>query len=129
DRIALLGETAVRLPVLQEDPTKALACGLEEHGAWRFIGHLAGSRASVFAMIAEGAQQREHHVVGRWVFRVVFEDRALEVLHKIGLAVRLRLLLEEVGDGVTLLGEASVLLPVFEESPTHGLARFRESLF
>src|SRR5262245_5654616 len=56
------------------------------------------------------------------------EDGALEVLDGIRFAVQWRDLLELAGDGIALLGQPTMLLPVVEEEAADGLAGFGEGL-
>jgi len=62
------------------------------------------------------------------VLGVQLEDRALEILHRVGLAVHLRDFLELTRDGLALLCETSMLLPVVEEGAAHRLPCLREGL-
>src|SRR5437870_2624225 len=57
---------------------------------------------------------------------MVLEDGALEVLHHVGLAVEVGSFLYLAGDGVALLGQTAVLVPVVEEDTSHSLASLRE---
>src|SRR5579859_1430037 len=75
----------------------------------------------------EGAELAEQHRIRRaGVLRVVLEDRPLEILHGVGLAVQRAHLGELVGDGVALLGQPTVALPVGAEHPAERVARLRE---
>ena len=56
------------------------------------------------------------------------EDGALEVLHRVGLAVEIAGLDEGLGDGIAVLREATVLLPVGEELIADGVPGLRERL-
>src|SRR5689334_24666813 len=57
-----------------------------------------------------------------------FKDGALEILHRVGLAVEITLLLELVADRVALLGQAAVLLPVVPEAAADPMPRLGEEL-
>jgi hypothetical protein len=57
---------------------------------------------------------------------VVLEDRSLEVLHGIWLAVQVADFGELIGYGVALLYEAAVLTPISKESAAKPFARFGE---
>ena len=80
------------------------------------------------ALLVEGcAQEREEHVIWRVVFRVEFEDGPLKILNGVRIAVDIANFLQLVGDGVSLLGQAAVAVPVFEELPFQLFSGGRES--
>src|SRR4051794_10910756 len=92
------------------------------------LGHRLGRRAArgVFLPVAEGAQLRKQYVVRRPVLRVRLEDRALEILDGVGLAVEVAPLLKLLGDGIALLGQAAVGIPIGQELALHVLAGLRK---
>ena len=81
---------------------------------------------AILTLVAECAKLGEQYVIWRSVLRVRFEHGALEVLHAVGLAIQIARFRELVGDGIALLGEAAVLLPVGQECATYTLACFGE---
>ena len=122
DGIALLGQPSVLLPVLAEPAADGLACLRKEVCVGR-ARLLAGRAAGIFLLVEKCAEQRKEHVIGRRVFGVQLEHRALEVLHRVGLAVGVRDLLHLARDRIALLGQAAVRVPVLQELAAYGLAR------
>jgi len=53
---------------------------------------------------------------------MLLEDGALEVLHRVGLAIRLALFLHLIGDREALLRQPTVAVPVLQEGAADGLA-------
>ena len=51
------------------------------------------------------------------------EHSPLEILHGVGLAVDVALLLELVGDRIALLGQSAVAVPVRQELATYSVTR------
>ena len=95
------------------------------------VGVGAGRRrtAAVLLLVVKDAQEREQHLVLRTCELLVeFEYGALEVLDGARNAVFVYLL-ELIGDGITLLGEATVRLPILTESPSYGMACLGEVLW
>src|SRR5437588_227207 len=66
----------------------------------------------------EPPELAEEELVGRGIFGVGFEARALEVLHDVGLPV-LQDLIDLRADRVAVDREVAVRLPVGEEAPAH----------
>src|SRR4051812_9077782 len=56
------------------------------------------------------------------------EDGPLKILHGVGLAVEVRYLVKLLGDGITLLGQAAMGIPVFEEHAADVLARLHKQV-
>src|SRR5207249_1452300 len=71
-------------------------------------------------------QAHEHLVGGVGELGVQLEAVALEILHRVGLAVGQAWLLELLGDGVAEDGQAAVLLPEPEERPSECVPHLRE---
>src|SRR5206468_430822 len=85
-------------------------------------------RSAVRPVIHESAQLGEQDVVRGSVLGVVFEDSTLEVLHLVGLPVQVALLLELVRDGIALLCQPTMRIPVVQEATIYGFACLRECL-
>src|ERR1041385_528541 len=118
----------MRLPVLQEDPAQALTRLSVQYRARGVVWLLIGCAFRVFLFVQEVAEQREEHVVRRLVLWMCLEYCPLEILHGVDFTVGIAALLHLFGDGVTLLGQAAVAVPIVEEFAAHGLACLREGL-
>ena len=89
-------------------------------------GRLIGRRwdtspYSGMCRVATAARRMRACVLG-----VELEHRPLEVLHEVGLAVEVGYFGELVRDGIALLGQAAVLVPVLQEPAAHRVACFSE---
>src|SRR5690349_21538951 len=87
DGVALLGQATVSLPIrpeLASDPMPSL----REEVAVRLVRRLIGRSVWVFLTILERPELTEQHIERRLVLRVIFEDSALQVLHRVGFAVQ-----------------------------------------
>src|SRR5437667_222519 len=85
-----------------------------------------GSLTIVLGAVAEGAKLREEHVIRRLVLRVILEHRPLEVLHRVGLTIRIRALLHLRRDGITLLDKAAMRIPILKKVAADRIAGFWE---
>ena len=91
--IALLGQPAVLLPVLQELRADVEArFGKKRVAPGVMGGGRTGRAVGVVGLKFEAAKHREQYIVGRLVLGVVLEHSALEVLHDVGFAVDVRAL-------------------------------------
>src|SRR5690349_18252069 len=81
---------------------------------------------AILLSVLEGAKLGEEDVVRWGVFRVKLEDGTLEVLDGVRLAVEVGDFGEFVGDGVALLGETAVVLPVLAELAAEPVIGFLE---
>ena len=84
---------------------------------------------TILGLVAKSTELGEQDSVrGTGIFRVQFKDGTLEVLDHVGLAVEVTDLGELVGDGVSLLVEAAMRLPVLPKHPADGVPGFREGV-
>src|SRR5207302_7767641 len=86
----------------------------------------SGRTIGVLALELRYAQARQKHVV-RWLLLwMVFEDRALKILDKISGRGFGGALDERLGDGIALLRQAAVDVPIVEEEAADCMVGLRE---
>ena len=88
NRIALLGEAAVRGPVIEEHAPYTVPRLREQPRTGTRVGYLARGAVGVFLLVSECTEQGKQHVVRSLVLRVQLHYGALEVLDGVFLAVQ-----------------------------------------
>src|SRR6266496_447154 len=71
--------------------------------------------SNILLRVAKCPELRKQYPISRIVFGVVLEDCSLEILNLVDLSVEFGVFIEFVGDGVPLLSQSTMIIPVLQE--------------